>query len=104
MHIQDAINYDTFLGGGMSNPEKMKSFVHCFAKAFENHSIQPYLYRNELEPESVSNFFYDMYNSKIEDARVFIIKALLMRREIDNDNRPIEGYVKLYQPYSLINK
>jgi hypothetical protein len=92
MNIKDALNYDTFLGGGMSNPEKMKSFVYYFEKAFEEHSIQPYLYRNEPEPKKVKDFFYDMYNSKIEDARIFIIKALLMRREFGNDNSPIDGY------------
>jgi len=93
LNIKDALEYDTFLGGGMTDPEKIKRFISYLSIAYERNSIQPYLYKGKKAPDSAKDFFHDMYCEMIEDGRVFILKALLMRRGDENwGGSPLDGY------------
>lgn len=93
-HIQESIQYDSFLGDGMTKPEVIKLFYETLKRAFDNGKIASFFYKNdEKKPSSMRDSFYDMCHRKIEEGRIFILKSLLMRREFaDKLINPIEGY------------
>lgn len=89
---REAIEYDDFIGRAFTDPNKIKLFEKNLSQAFQEGHIQPYLYKNEkVIPEDPKQFFHDMAYGKIEHGRVFILKALLGRRELQ-DQSPLEGY------------
>ena len=93
INVTEAIDYDIFLGKGMSGTNRMVEFVDNLEKAFNNNSIQNFVYQDSLPPTNVKDFLFDMYNTHIEAARIFILYSLLMRRELnDPQKNPIDGY------------
>lgn len=90
--IQEAIDYDDFLGKSFNDPQKIKLFYSLISQAFNEGTIGNYFYKNEATVDNVKTFFKDLRSEKVEEGKMFLLYSLLRGRKPDNISNIFEGY------------